>query len=269
MRIFHKIIIYLHECLFCLKAGVKPKDKINLVGKTIAFHFDKRNHRIPRLINANVRIGSMHANLKMRDSGGDMFIFHEVLNQGVYQVKPEWLKRKPETIIDLGANIGLTSLYLASQFSDAKIISVEPHPETVSLLRHNLACLGPRAQILEAAVSDQSGAAVLHLADEAYNASLTRQTEKSVQVQSVTMDEILEKHNLTHIDILKVDIEGAEKKLFSNFPSWLKKVDFLMIEMHPGYGFPELERDLSKSGLKVYRQGVAQGMAKREISGLR
>ena len=264
MNLIRKFYTYLKECLFCLQVGKQPADKISLVIKTIAFHLNKRNGRQPRLIEACVKIERLAPMLRMRDSGGDMFIFHEVLNYRVYQIQPKWLKRRPKTIIDLGANIGVTSLFMASQYSSAKIVAVEPHPESAALLRHNLGCLGQRVRVWEAAVSDHTGQARLNLANEAYNASLLRESAKHVQVRAVSMEEILEKEQISRIDILKIDIEGAEKNLLAHSPLWLRKVDFMMIEMHEGYGFPELVRDLEPAGLKPQRQGVAQAIATRQ-----
>jgi len=264
VNLLHKSYTYLKECLFCLRVGMRPVDKINLAFKTIAFHLDKRNQRQPRFIEAFVKIGRLAPRLRMRDSGGDMFIFHEVLNYGVYQIQQKWLQRGPETIVDLGANIGLTSLFMASQYSTAKILAVEPHPESAALLRHNLGCLGKRARVWEAAVSDHTGQVRLNLANEAYNASLLRESAKHVQVRAVSMEEILEKEQISRIDILKIDIEGAERNLLADSPAWLRKVDFMMIEMHEGYGFSELTRDLGPAGLTVHRQGIAQAIAVRQ-----
>jgi len=264
MNLIHKTYVYLKECIFCLQAGVRPVDKINLALKTLAFHLNKRNQRQPRLIEACVKIGRLAPRLRMRDVGGDMFIFHEVLTYGVYQVQPKWLQRRPETIVDLGANIGLTSLFMASQYSSAKIVAVEPHPESAALLRHNLGCLGQRARVWEAAVSDHTGEARLNLANEAYNASLLRESARHVQVRAVSMNEILGKEQISRIDILKIDIEGAERNLLAHSPVWLKKVGFMMIEMHEGYGFPELTRDLEPAGLAVHRQGIAHAIAIRQ-----
>ena len=104
--------------------GFRFSDKITLVRETLAFHWNKRDGRAPRIFQAQVRLGKLIPILKIRDSGGDMFIFHEVLKDEVYRIKPEWLGHPPATIVDLGANIGLTTLALASQFSKAMFIAV-------------------------------------------------------------------------------------------------------------------------------------------------
>lgn len=52
-------------------------------------------------------------------------------------------------------------------------------------------------------------------------------------IKAITITEILRQFNYNQIDILKIDIEGAEKELFSeNYKDWLGKVDVLIIELH-------------------------------------
>ena len=263
MKYLTRALEYLRECLFCLRVGATLRDKLTLAGATLMFHFDKRNGQQPRLIEATVKIGALRPSLRLRDSGGDVFIFHEVLNDQVYHVKPEWLRGEPKVVVDLGANVGLASLSLAAQFPQARIIAVEPHPETAAVLRHNLGCLGDRAKVWEAAVSDQAGTMRLSLANENYNASLVRESEHGVDVRVVTMADVLAAEGVDRIDVMKIDIEGAEKMLLSGSPEWLKRVDLILIEMHGDYGFAELKRDLIPAGLTVEEQGSAQGMARR------
>jgi FkbM family methyltransferase len=52
-------------------------------------------------------------------------------------------------------------------------------------------------------------------------------------IKGITIEEILKQSGFDHIDILKIDIEGSEKELFSHFfESWLEKVQVLIIELH-------------------------------------
>ena len=51
-------------------------------------------------------------------------------------------------------------------------------------------------------------------------------------VMGMTIDKIMKDYSLAKIDILKVDIEGAEKEVFSETSSWIEKVDSIIIELH-------------------------------------
>ena len=51
-------------------------------------------------------------------------------------------------------------------------------------------------------------------------------------VQGITIDKILKTNSLEKIDILKIDIEGAEREVFMDSSSWIKKIDVLIIELH-------------------------------------
>ena len=51
-------------------------------------------------------------------------------------------------------------------------------------------------------------------------------------VVAITLDKIIKDYNLEKIDILKIDIEGAEREVFSNTSSWIEKVDSIIIELH-------------------------------------
>ena len=77
------------------------------------------------------------------------------------------------------------------------------------------------------------------------------------------MTDVLTAEGVNHVDVMKVDIEGAEKMLLTGSPDWLQKVDLMLIELHGDYGFVELRRDLTPAGLMVEEQGVAQGLARR------
>lgn len=261
-KLLTRPFVYASELWFCLRVGARLPDKIRLALGTLAFHLRAGRGRVVR---ARVRYEGITADLCLRCDGGDVFIFHEVLMSRVYHVSPDWLRGEPQVIVDLGANVGLAALALAAQFPNARIVCVEPHPATAELLRHNLACLGSRAQVFEAAVSDTPGRMRLTLAAEHYNASLVRGGTEGIEVDTLTMEQLMERAGITTIDVLKMDIEGAEKLILPARPAWLKQVGLLLTELHDGYGFTELERDLADSGLQVLRTGAAQAVAARTL----
>lgn len=71
--------------------------------------------------------------------------------------------------------------------------------------------------------------------------------EDSSTIRAISINEIMLKYNIDHIDILKIDIEGSEKELFQEgFESWLSKTSLLIIELHDG-----LNSGASKSFFKA------------------
>lgn len=66
------------------------------------------------------------------------------------------------------------------------------------------------------------------------------------------------------IDVLKLEIEGAERMLLEGIPEWLKRVDLLMIEMQESYEFSKLMRGLVPTEETIYEAGIAQAMSRRE-----
>ncbi|MES2597870.1 MAG: FkbM family methyltransferase [Verrucomicrobiota bacterium] len=251
-KIASRLGVYLSEFAHCLRIGVTLRDKLLLLRETVWFHL---HHNRPGLVlEARVKIGKLHPLLRMRRYGGDTFIFHEVLRCGVYDFPESRLGAKPQVVVDLGANIGLATLSIVSRFPGARAVCVEPHPENAQLLRHNLQCLGDRAMVIEAAVSDHSGYMDLAMAAEHYNASLVRGGSEIVRVKALTMEEVMSEAGITTIDVLKMDIEGAELALLENRPQWLEKVRLILAELH-GPRQKEMIGWISEAGFEVRCDG--------------
>jgi FkbM family methyltransferase len=116
------------------------------------------------------------------------------------------------TVVDVGANQGLYTLFLAKLARGGKIIAFEPHPilyeQLVANVHENKI---ENIECHQAAVSDSSGALTLqlgslHLGDN-YIVTADAPSPVTTQVNAVTLDELFEK---TTIDFLKIDIQGWE-----------------------------------------------------------
>ncbi len=78
----------------------------------------------------------------------------------------------------------------------------------------------------------------------------TSNSEKGVAVKAYTIDEICEENDLNHIDLLKVDIEGAENELFAN-GHFLERVSCGIVELHGDYGLDALQKDVGRWSFRV------------------
>src|ERR1700730_14900976 len=143
-RIAKRLSGYGHEAVFGWKATRTWADRYALLRHTTQFHVrngvgcacDTRS-----TITIDLWIDRNRPNtLTLRPFAGDLFVLYEVLAFNAYHIAPSLLQTdKVRVIIDCGANIGITSLFLAARYPDAMIISVEPHPENFALLKSNVA----------------------------------------------------------------------------------------------------------------------------------
>lgn len=57
----------------------------------------------------------------------------------------------------------------------------------------------------------------------------------NVRVPALTVGEVLAKHGIGHVDLLKVDIEGSEAEVFSQVQPWMEQVERIVLEVHDKY----------------------------------
>lgn len=180
-----------------------------------------------KLARGPVEVETRPAGLKhpfwMRLKTSDMPTLQKILRDQEYR-----FDGNPKVIIDAGANIGVASVFFAATFPHARIISIEPEPGNFALLEKNTRAY-PNITAIRAAVWKKNGEVALTDPQQgpwAYRVGDGQGTE------SLTIDEIMSRFSLTTIDLLKLDIEGAEKELFESPGPWLGKVNAIMIELH-------------------------------------
>lgn len=184
-----------------------------------------------------------------RSDSSDIFVFGQIFAYREYRCLDEITN--PKLIIDCGANIGCSSSYFLTRFPDAKVIAVEPDPENFEILSKNLAFYGKRAQLFKAAVWSHSTKLALG-EGETWSRKVKElsQDEKDENVvRSVDIRTLLEESECERISILKIDVEGAEKDIFSsNYHDWLSKTDTLVIELHGPECTSIVEKAMSEMG---------------------
>jgi FkbM family methyltransferase len=123
-------------------------------------------------------------------------------------IKP--LLKPGSVFVDVGANVGYFTL-LASTLG-ARVVAYEPTPSVFGRLKENVALNGfEHAELVNAAVMDKSGTLSLHLSgDDPEANSLFGNDPLSVSVAAVSLDEDLAERGIDHVDLLKIDAEGAE-----------------------------------------------------------
>jgi FkbM family methyltransferase len=193
----------------------------------------------PKLVEVSVP-GIRHpVNLRLKTS--DIEVYGKVFAEQEYRFETT---KPPKVIVDAGANIGLASVFFANAFPEATIIAVEPEETNFTLLKKNVAAY-PRVIPVQAALWCDN--ALINLVDPGIGVEWGKwgfQTqgtgEKSGnkvchQIQGMTLDKIMRDQGIDFIDVLKVDIEGAEKAVFADASRWIDKVGVVIIELHENW----------------------------------
>ena len=128
----------------------------------------------------------------------------------------------PFIFLDVGANVGLYSLYVNAYATQAnraaQIIAIEPGVETCARLEANIAANQANIQIIRAAVSDAPGTGYLGGGEiNRGEAKLSAQSDQTETVVVDTLPRIARTLGITRIDAMKVDIEGHDLKALTTF----------------------------------------------------
>jgi len=180
----------------------------------------------------------LNCSITIREKGSDISTFHEVIGEQVYRPVVDLIK-SCKFVVDLGGNIGLAALYFAGHYPDAKIFTVEPNESSHRLLSHNLNSLvaAGRCEVLKAGVwshETQLGGGML--APDRFSAFQIQEISDSAStdnsIRGLPLPAILEASGFPRVDLLKIDIEGAEVKVFDGNLDWLDRVGAIAIEFH-------------------------------------
>jgi FkbM family methyltransferase len=214
----------------------------------------------------------------LRKDTADHGTFVDVIWREVYAAHAVPTVR-PRVIVDAGANVGYTTAYWARTYPDAQVIAIEPSADNFALLECNTARY-PKVRVLRGGLWPRPGFLRIKNPTADTDAFRVREVDEGVDVvPAITPEDILRMSPTGSIDILKMDIEGAEHELFSSDPQWLDRVTgTLVVEVHerlrPGclktvthavarYGFIERGRDehlvmvFSRASLLPARPGEA------------
>ncbi|BDS11589.1 FkbM family methyltransferase [Aureispira anguillae] len=189
--------------------------------------------------------------LEFRQNQSDLYILRENFIQNIYDFDYESIVPNVKSVVDLGANIGLTSLYFQNRFPNAKVVCVEPVSHNVEMIKKNASNNNFSWGVETAAIQSSVGSVTLY-PNEWWSSSTVnkdiadkRQSNEGrveynhklppEEVEAIPVDVVFDRHNMDIVDILKMDIEGAEEPAILDNPKWFQRVRILIVEIHDKY----------------------------------
>lgn len=180
-------------------------------------------------IEATVHAKGIRHPLHLRARTSDGTVFQQIFAGRQYDLDFE---RRPATIVDAGANIGLASVFYANKYPDARIIAIEPEADNFRMLKMNVSPY-PNITPVRAAVWNSNGQA--SLSDPGWGTAGFRTCETNRcgdGIRAITIGSVMEEYGLDRVDLLKMDVEGAEKEIFEAAEGWIDRVGVIVIELH-------------------------------------
>ena len=137
----------------------------------------------------------------------------------------------PTVILDIGAHIGLSAVYFAARYPHAQVIALEPEVSNYSMLVRNSNSF---PNIIPINRGLWNKCTKLLLEDSSVDTWSYRFIESASDsaIPAVSVPDLIKEFNLTSIDVLKLDIEGAEIEVLSDSSNWMGLVNTLVIELH-------------------------------------
>ncbi len=160
--------------------------------------------------------------------------YKEIFVDRSYEFKTSGI---PSVILDCGANVGLSALFFSIHYPQAKIIAFEADPVIAGYLTANLERNGVQnvTVITKAAWINEND---LEFGSEgADGGSIHSSSGKKVKIKAARLKDVIESY--PSIDMLKMDIEGAEREVLDDCKSVLHKVKNIFVEYHDYFEQPQ------------------------------
>lgn len=214
-------------------------------GLRLAWQIEKRLPSKSAQI-TSYRVPGYTSGISLRDSVSDHAIFWQCMVMEQYAIDRfphiERLQHayqqavasgKPPVIIDCGGNIGLSVLWFARRFPEARIVVIEPNNENFELLQRNTAHLNDQVISVQGGVWSKRGYLRIINPDSGSAAFRVECSDENTpsSLRAYTLDELHQLGGEGELLIVKVDIEGSQKHLFADNTDWVARAHLITLEL--------------------------------------
>ncbi len=201
----------------------------------------------------------------------DLDSFQEIFFGSEYQ--SPWDLSSCKTLVDVGANIGLATQYFLTKAPLEKIVMVEANPQLVEHLKRLMRRQKLNCQVLveDKCISGESGVDVQFSIDSNNRDSAISDQpsgNSTLKYKTTSLSDLLKQKSIDVVDILKMDIEGAEHNVIKNDSGALKKCRFVFFEVHGSQAERENFKEcLQKIGFEVKESSSSEDYQCSILSG--
>ena len=197
----------------------------------------------------------------LRSRTVDIWVLHEIYLENIYEKR--YHPKSGDVVFDVGSHIGIFTLK-ASRLVGASgaVYAFEPEPENFMLLKRNVALnKASNVKIFEKAVSSRNGTLQLYIHPTNTGMSsvqyATGRTDQ-IPVSSVTLDHIMQKHDIQELNLLKLDVEGHEIEVLRGANRLLNICNQIAMETHEKVGGPSNAQIIEELRKHCFKTEVAK-----------
>jgi len=172
-------------------------------------------------------------------------------------------KSQSRTFIDIGAHVGIYTLYayrlLSKKHKEFRVVAVEPNPQSYNVLERKVGRM-PYVELIKEAVYVQDGEEKLWLGGSSSLNPTKHHVEggfisgETINVKAVRLDSLFRRLGLEKVSLVKIDVEGAEYTILTDPVLDLSPVENMIVEVHYNYQSKEsreIMSALARKGFKV------------------
>jgi len=179
----------------------------------------------------------LRSGLKLKSNSQDdaWTLFREIFIDECYTHRNFYRPNPGDVIIDCGANIGYFSHYMASQSKDITVYALEPSQKTFSRLIDNIQTNQMEKVIkpIPFGLFNKEATLTLNIAKMAGSSSSYVSSDQIEEIRCKTLPQLMKELNLAKIDLLKMDVEGAELEIFEGIDDdTFSKISHITLEYH-------------------------------------
>jgi FkbM family methyltransferase len=177
-----------------------------------------------------------HILVRTKDVRYPLYVFEQIFVKKEYSPLDDI--KSPKVIVDCGAYVGYSTAYFLNKFSDVHVIAVEADRDNFLLNQKNLSHYGNRVTLLHSAIWHRNGGLMVVRGKYRDGQEWATQVRECVEgetadVSATDLLSLMDNAGLSEVDLLKIDIEGAERVIFSHgCEQWLDRVRNIAIELH-------------------------------------
>ncbi|WHF51432.1 FkbM family methyltransferase [Chryseobacterium gotjawalense] len=257
------IIRYLFKRVFKIKPS-KIEDEIYFLYMLLISENGIVKQEKDKFFNIQFNKNFQHTLRLRKFPSSDILVYNQIYGYREYEPVVRIYKQnfgsdsESVNIIDAGGNIGISSIYFLQNFVQPNIVIIEPAQENFEVLKFNLEKYQNIIKINGALWKKNGKLNILNDFRDKSDWAFRVEEDENGSIEAFTLNFLLDKYHLENVDILKIDIEGAEKEIFTtnnNNLDFLNRTKCIAIEIHDEFHCREqILKILDDYGFSLYHE---------------